>query len=81
MNNFNTFIEVYTEELNKAVVNYPKEYAYSVEKVPEVVEKMAVGFRNGTYNKNSRAIKAACKRLNVKHTYTAINSYLKGEVA
>ena len=76
--NFDTFSQIYTEELGKAVLAYPEEYTWPVENVPTVAAKMIQAFRAGTYNKDSRAIKATCKRLNIKHTYTAINAYLKG---
>ncbi len=74
--NFDTFAQVYAEELQKAVLAYPEEYVWPVENVPTVAQKMIQAFRAGTYNKDSRAIKATCKRLNIKHTYTAINAYL-----
>ncbi|MFY4731225.1 hypothetical protein [Nitrospira sp. BLG_2] len=76
MSNFDTFVQIYTEELKNAVVNYPDEYGWPVENVPTVAQKMAVAFKNKTYNKDGRAIKATCKRLNIKYTYTAINEYL-----
>ena len=81
MTNFDTFAQVYTEELEKAVLKYPEEYVWPVENVPTVAAKMIQAFRAGTYNKDSRAMKATCKRLNIKHTYTAINAYLKAEAA
>jgi hypothetical protein len=76
MNNFDTFVQVYTEQLEKAIRNYPDEYAFPVENVPAVVAKMSAGFKNKTYNKDGRAFKATCKILNIKYTYTAINEYL-----
>jgi len=76
MSNFDNFIQVYTEQLEKAVKEYPDEYAFPVANVPTVVAKMSVGFKNKTYNKDGRAIKATCKVLGIKYTYTAINEYL-----
>lgn len=76
--NFYIFTEVYTEELGKAVLKYPEEYVWPVEDVPNVAAKMIEAFRRGSYNKDSRAIKATCKRLNIKHTYREINAYLNG---
>ena len=81
MSNFDTFAQVYTEELEKAVLKYPEEYTWPVETVPTVAAKMVQAFRAGTYNKDSRAIKATCKRLNLKHTYKEINAYLDSAVA
>ncbi len=77
MNNFDTFMIVYKKQLKDAVVNYPQEYQFPIESVPDVVEKMGEGFNRGTYNKDGRAIKATCKELGIKYTYTAINEYLR----
>lgn len=76
MSNFDTFMQIYTEQLEKAVRNYPTEYTWPVENVPTVAAKMRVAFMNRTYNKDGRAIKATCKVLGIKYTYTAINEYL-----
>lgn len=76
MSNFDTFAQTYTEQLEKAVLKYPEEYVWPVENVPTVAAKMIQAFRARTYNKDSRAVKATCKILKIKHTYTAINEYL-----
>ena len=73
------FLTIYLEELEKAVKNYPQEYLYGIQQVPSVYERMKSAFIKGSYNKDSRAIKATCKRLGIKHTYEAINKALKGE--
>lgn len=73
-----TFGTIYTEELTKAVIQYPKEYTWPVANVPTVAKKMIESFKAGTYNKDGRAVKATCKRLNIKYTYKDINSYIKG---
>ena len=78
MNNFDTFMKIYTVELEKAVRNYPDEYPWPIENVPTVAAKMGQALKNKTYNKDGRAIKATCKQLNIKYTYTAINAYLAG---
>ena len=67
-----TFKEVYTEELYNALRGYPEEYAYAPEFVPIVAERMIGNMVRGSFNKDSRAIKATCKRLGVKFTYDAI---------
>jgi hypothetical protein len=41
--------------------------------------RMVMAFAEGTYNKDSDAIKSVCKFLKIKHTYKAINAYLAGE--
>lgn len=77
MENFDKFIEMYAEELKKAVTEYPLEYAFPPTMVLTVVDKMGGALKSGSYNKDSRAIKAVCKRLGIKHTYTAINQFLR----
>lgn len=76
-NNFESFMTVYGEELEKAVAKYPDEYRYPVSECPTVAKKMRAGFEQGSYNKDGRAIKATCKRLGIAFTYTGINTYLK----
>lgn len=79
MTNFETFVQTFTEELKKAVLKYPEEYAWPVEDVPVVAAKMEQAFRAGTYNKDSRAIKNTCKRIGIPHTYKGISTYLRGD--
>ncbi len=76
--NFNKFVAEYHTQLTNAVTKYPSEYAFGLEKVPQVVDNMTVAFKNATYNKDGRAIKTTCKILGIKHTYKDINAYLKG---
>lgn len=70
------FEAIYRDELEAAVRDHPEEYTWPIERVPSVAQKMIAAIRNNTYNKDGRAIKATCKRLGVKHTYTAIAAYL-----
>lgn len=73
-----TFMEVYAEELSKAVAAHPEDYGYGPDLVPVVVQRMRAAFSRRSYNKDSRAIKATCKRLGIGSTYKAINAYLEG---
>ena len=75
------FKSIYREELENAVRNFPQEYAFGLSEVNDVAHRMRLAFDRGSYNKDSRAIKATCKRLGIKHTYTAINAYLALENA
>jgi phytoene/squalene synthetase len=70
------FARLYEANLRRAVLEYPTEYVYAVEAVPQVAERMLRAIRAGGYNKDSRAIKATCKELGIKHTYKAIDEYL-----
>lgn len=76
--NFTRWMERYTVELRNAVEKYPAEYGWPIANVPVVAGRMAQGFRDGSYNKDGRAIKACCKHFGIKHTYGAINTFLKG---
>lgn len=78
MKNLDLFMHAYMEHLEKAVVSYPREYAYSIAEAPKVAERMRGAFEKGSYNKDSRAIKATCKQFAIKHTYQAINEFLNG---
>jgi len=78
MSNFDTFAQVYTEELIKAVTNYPKEYAWPLANVPTVAKIMLDAVKAQTYSKDGRAFKNTCKRLNIKCTYKDINNFING---
>ena len=72
----NQFMAIYTPALKEAVIKYPEEYYWSVDKVPEVAEKMRAAIMRGSYDKDGRAFPVACKALGIKHTYKAITEYL-----
>ena len=76
-----TFKQVYTEELTKAVRDNPKEYAWPIENVPVVVDKMMAALVAGTANKDGQAIKATCKRLGIKYTYKGIKEYFAADTS
>lgn len=72
------FFARYEIELCRAVSEYPDEYMYGIEQVPDVIGRMRAAFIAGSYNKDSRAIKATCKAFGIKHTYTAIRESVEG---
>jgi hypothetical protein len=90
---FHQFARVYREQLALAVEKYPNEYPWyrgtvvhandGIHTIPAksvecVANKMLDAIALGTYNKDSRAIKATCKILGIAHTYAAINRYNDG---
>ena len=77
MNGLERFIERYSNNLRQAVIEHPEEYDFPVEHTPVVVGKMEQAFKRGSYNKDGRAIKATCKELGIKYTYTAINEFIR----
>jgi hypothetical protein len=74
--NADRFFTEYRKQLENALRDYPQEYAFPASELPNVFERMRVAIENGSANKDSRAIKATCKMLGIKHTYTAIREYL-----
>ena len=74
--NLKEFSFNYYKELRNAITNYPEEYMYGLERLDDVHSRMMTAIKNKSFNKDSRAVKAVCKELNIKHTYTAIYSYL-----
>jgi hypothetical protein len=78
---FALFGAVYRIELEKAVKAYPGEYVWPVEDVPVVAGRMMAAIRAGSFNKDSRAIKAAFKAFGIKHTYKALREWLGEEAA
>lgn len=76
MNNLKTFLVYYEKNLYLSVQRYPEDYDYPISEVPEVFARMAAAIQNGTFNKDSRAIKLTCKQLGIKHTYKAIEEFI-----
>lgn len=77
MNNTNKFIETYKKNLEHAVRNYPNEYSYDIDSVPEVASRMEKAIHKGSFNKDSRAFKLTCQELGIAHTYKAIDEFMK----
>jgi hypothetical protein len=75
--NQDKFFSEYAKQLERALIDYPNEYSWPVSELPNVLQKMCTAIERGSANKDSRAIKATCKVLGIKHTYTAIREYLK----
>ena len=73
------FRDEYVTQLDDAVRNYPREYCYSPDQVPGVVERMMHAIEHHTFSKDSRAIRATCRALGIRHTYKAIYEWLEVE--
>lgn len=74
---------MYRDALAEAVKAYPDEYPWARDNgdgprftVDDVAARMLAAMRAGTYNKDSRAIKAVCKRLGIAHTYKALAPFI-----
>jgi hypothetical protein len=72
------FKTLYGIELKKAHKQNRDEYVWPAEEFLKVFERMCNAFDTGSYSKDSKAIKNTCKLLGIKHTYKAIDAFLKG---
>jgi len=83
---FEAFAVAYRKGLKEAVeldmgkAPEKREYAYTVEQVPIVVEKMLKAMRENPRSVNyggSKGFARTCKTLGIKHTMKAIFAYLE----
>ena len=80
MTNRENFLKIYTVCLKNAVEQYPHEYAYGVDRVPEVAEKVVESLSKGHALLNGRAMHDTCRELGIKFTTKAIKHFLNEEV-
>lgn len=73
---YNTFCAVYREELARLVEERPSAYAYGIERVTEVADKICAAIKNGSFSHDGLAFRATCKRLQIKYTRKAILEYV-----
>lgn len=71
------FQQLCREELINSYDKNPHEYYFPREQLTTIAEKMCSAITAGTFNKDSTTFKRVCKRLGIKHTYTAINQYIE----
>ena len=78
MKNLRQWNDEYANQLRQSVTQNYGLYAYDLSEVPAVAGRMAVAFERGSYNKDSHAIRATCHAFKIKHTYKAIDAFLRG---
>jgi hypothetical protein len=78
MNRTDEWVEIYEANLIKVVTEHPDLYEWPLSQVHMVAEKMRIAFENGSFNKDSLAIRATCKHFGIKFTYAAIKTFLRG---
>lgn len=71
------WMQVFEAKLREAITEHPELYAYPVSEAEFVIHRMRGAFERRSYNKDSHAIRATCKHFGIKHTYAAINAFLK----
>lgn len=69
------FLFEYHEQLRLAMMFHPEEYMTPVTEIDAVYTRMVNAFDSNSYNKDSRAIRATCRRLGIPHTYYGINVF------
>ncbi len=70
-------MDIYAEELTKAHAANPTLYAFPADKLPDVLARMERAIERGSYNYDSPTFKATAKRLGIKHTRTAIETFIR----
>lgn len=70
------FFSAYSSALSLAFATDPENYTGSI---GDTYSRMCYAILDGSFNKGSQPFKSACKVLKIKHTYKAINAYLRGE--
>lgn len=70
------FFETYENSLHRMYFEKPDQY---LEIFALTVARMKEAILKGSFNKDSDAFKLTCKELKIKHTYKAIEAYLKGD--
>ena len=71
-----TFLAEYRKQLEIAVTTHPEEYGWPLSELETVAARMSAAIERGSYNKDSRAIRATCKTLGIRHSYIAIGAFL-----
>ena len=69
-------MEVYSEKLKEARKQFPHDYIWPESQHDFVLQRMRVAIARGSFNKDSHAFKATCKKLKIKNTYKAIKEFI-----
>ena len=88
----NRFKQAYETAFRESVATHPEEYPHLREDtviygnlgvtvwekvtIESSTAKMFAAMDRGSYNKDGRTFRAACRALGIKHTYAAINAVL-----
>ena len=77
MNNLQRFIETYNKCLRAAIDADPNPYLWDLEHFDEFIQRMERAINNRSFNKDSPTFRQTCKTLGIRHTYRAIDTFLK----
>ena len=78
--NFQIWCRVSAKHLADCMAAHPDEYMPGMDPIM-VADKMNAAFWRGSASKDSRACKATCKTLGIKHTYAATRNFLHKDEA
>lgn len=73
----NAFYRAYLPELLAELERDPLEYAWPKADAPRVARAMVRGLTTGTANKDSNAIRRACRKLGIAYTYKGLKEALQ----
>lgn len=78
MTNLERFVAVLSDQYAQLFVSNPDTYSMARARYTpaELAEKMAMGLKAGTANKDGEGIKRTCKVLGIAYTYKALSAYL-----
>lgn len=73
------WMAAYEKHLADCICEMPDQYAYGVDRVPEVAERMRAAFKARSFSKEGPAIERTCKQFGIKNTYKEIEAFLNGK--
>jgi len=76
MTNLDKFLASYREHLLTERMLYPERYLWPISEFEEVFRRMTAAIKKGTYNKDSKAFRRACREMGIPHTYRAIQNFI-----
>ncbi|GMV81451.1 MAG: hypothetical protein AMXMBFR7_26350 [Planctomycetota bacterium] len=79
MSRLDEWMAAYEKHLTDCVREMPGDYAFGVDRVPVIAERMRAAFRDRSYHHDGPAIKRTCKQFGIKNTYKAIEAFLSGK--
>ena len=77
ISNKEVFIKTYEECLGVSIREHPEMYAYSIDKIPKVIQRIKGSLEDFSFNHEGLAFKLACSKLNIVHSRKSIIDYLQ----
>lgn len=77
MTNLDIYLTTYKKHMKAVRIEKPEYYAWPMDQLDIVAQRMCEAITKGNYNKDSLAFRRTCKELGLKHTYKAIGAFIK----